>query len=74
MFFRRLLSSNDRVQLMRKKIELKKQTMRRLDRTGIATARGGMQADDGTNSGYPVCRTYYYCPQPAPPTDWDTYV
>jgi hypothetical protein len=44
---------------MRKSLHLRKQTVRLLTHS-VASVRGGLQpADDGTNSGYPPCLTFY---------------
>jgi hypothetical protein len=43
-----------------RKLRLDKETLRPLRDASLARMRGGMPTvDDGTNSGYPPCRTFY---------------
>jgi hypothetical protein len=62
-----------KVTAMRKKLRLGITTLRVLDNNSLSILGGGWitgptveDTNDGTNSGFPVCRTYFYCPQPWP--------
>jgi hypothetical protein len=41
------------------KLDLERETLRNLERRELDKLKGGLPADDGTNSGYKVCLSYY---------------
>jgi len=51
---------------MLKKLKVDKQTVRRLSGVALSDVRGARDADDGTDSGYPVCQSYGSCDCPVP--------